>query len=242
MIGPLALAAAVLSGCSAGPRPDLSAESGFGATKEAAGALEAKISFPEEASCFAYSIVEGDNEGETLLIERVKTGEKGEWEHRRRREGRKEPERIDRIRVESDGSVVLIETETAEHAVISRYDPPLVLAPAKLAPGETAEQSITLTVHPMSDPEKVNHRGRATNRITYVGDQTVQTGEGAIVAARLEAEFEADLGVTKVKNTTIEWRAEPYGLIAERGDEQARALGLLVSSLRRTILLSGPCE
>ncbi len=157
-------------------------------------------------------------------IERSESTDGGapEWEERRFKND--ELVRIDRLRWTASGEIVLTETVNKDRGLISRYEPALVIAPGRIRPGQRLTQEAHVTVHPESDPERINQRGDATNTIEYVGDQRLRTPAGSFRAARLESTFEGSFGISNVTSTTTSWLVESVGLAAERYEERVKAL------------------
>jgi len=215
------------------------AEKAFGSEADPKGAFRAEAFWPGETGReVVYTSVQEERTVEdigwgeqeqaeaptTWRIERGPAEGDGRvrWEERRYAEG--ELVRIDRLQRLESGELQLLETVTKGRAVISRYDPPMIILPATLEPGETLSQDVRVTVHPESDPEQVQNRGDATNTIEYVADQRVRTPVGEFMAARLESKFEGDFGVSTVTSNTTSWLVEDLGLVAERYEQQVQAL------------------
>ena len=226
MVSLVAGALILLPGCSRGATP--AGDSIFAmAAKPATGALPAADVLPDEA---ALSLIYDDADGEKITIKRCEPDHDGLIELSRHRAGETAPFRIDRVRWQHDGSIVLIETETRGEKVLSRYDPPLILMPARLAPNEPHVQQVHLTVHPLKNPKRISHQGPAENTLLYAGRQRIRTQSGAFEAARVEAKFTANLGLAQVNNETISLYAPSVGLVAERGTEQAKTFGIAVKN------------
>lgn len=139
--------------------------------------------------------------------------------------------------VQQDGGWAMTRSVTPDRGVITDYDPPMLVYPARIEPGARLTQSVKLTVHPLSDPERVQSRGTATNTIELAGRQMVRTAAGEIEALRLRATFEGAFGVARVRRVTDSWHAPQLGLVAEETHERVTALGAPVSAIDRALLL-----
>lgn len=204
----------------------------FGEDTKPAGPVEASKVFLPTEGAILYHIVEGADAGDTILIEQKPGAKADEWIVTRTPSGDEAPLRTDRLRQEKDGSIVLLETESRDEKVISRYEPPLVVLPARLAAGDAVEQRVELTVRPIEHPDQIDHRGPATNQIKLAAGQDVKTPAGQFASLRVDAVFKADLSAAKVVNKTSTWYAPDLGMIAERYDDVAKTLGITVNQHR----------
>lgn len=147
-----------------------------------------------------------------------------------------------RYRVTGEGALVLVEEINYEEDVEVVFDPPLVVFPPSLAPGETFKQSLTMTVHPLGDRSRVKARGPVKSRVTYEGRERIVIPAGEFDAEKVTAVFEAVLNIARVTNTTEEWIAADKAdaasvppMLAERREEVTRVL--LPSTKKRLMVL-----
>lgn len=149
----------------------------------------------------------------------------------------------DTLGFNAEGDVVLTSTITHRERVLTTFDPPLLLLPASIAPGESRTQSVTLTVHPLSRPDDIQDQGPATQTLTLAADQTVNT-PAPIPAAVIRVVFTVRLNAATVNRTTEQWFAltgpRLAGPIAERSDERVTALGFQVRRTRQFFILEDP--
>lgn len=151
-------------------------------------------------------------------------------------------------RLDEEEGLVLVEEINYDEDVEVVFDPPLVVLPKTLAPGERAEQKLTMTVHPLGDRSRVKARGPVKASVTYEGRERISIPAGEFEAAKVTAVLEAALNIARVKNTTEEWIAlEPDTggtpvrsegtpwMLAERREEITRVL--LASTKRRLMVL-----
>lgn len=153
-----------------------------------------------------------------------------------------------RYRLE-EGALLLAEEINHEEDVEVVFDPPLVVLPATLAPGEAFEQKLSMRVYPMGDRSLARAAGPVTSTVTYEGVERISIPAGEFEAAKVLAVFEARLSLAHVRNTTEEWLAVgssagvdtggtpvPRGItLAERRTEVTRVL--LPSTKERLLVL-----
>lgn len=143
--------------------------------------------------------------------------------------------------VDKDGSLLLAAVVEHDEQAVSIFDPPLMIAPAQLAAGESHTAESKMRVVDSKNPRHQRERGTGVNTIEYVGDERVETPLGNLIAKRLKTRFEAKLGLaTAVHENTI-WVVADIGVIAEESTQQITALGLFnKSSNRRIVLIETP--
>lgn len=154
-----------------------------------------------------------------------------------------------RYKVDETGALVLVEEINHEEDVEVVFDPPLVVLPPSLAPGETFEQKLSMVVHPMGNRMRTRAAGPVSQRITFEGVERISIPAGEFEAAKVVAVFQAQLNVARVRNTTEEWIAIAAieGLAArQETDADARPVRLPVLAERReevqTVLLMPSTE
>lgn len=212
-----------LFGCKARPRLAPSGGASGSALEPAAGPIVAKQDFPLSEGTRRYRALSGEHAGKVVVITTAPAEAPSTWTIDVRAEAAPEPVRIDTVRVEKSGAVVLLESLNPGDKVVSRYQPPMVLLPAQLAPGETADQRFEITVHPVSNPAAVSNRGKATHTLTLEGRGALPSVGAALV---VRAELAIELSGANVKRITESWYARGTGLVAERFSEEIRILGL----------------
>lgn len=248
----LALCWVSAAGCStsggghpAQPRPVIGED-----TPPSLAALAPVVTRPAVARRALFAAHEGPGAPGTIEIAASEgSGEReGAWVVTRRVVHEATPFLTERFVIAGDGSVALMESANALEGVISRFDPPMVVAPAALAPGAPFRQALTLTVHPMRDPSAVQDRGPATQEIAYVGDARVEVaGCAPAQAAHVRSVFRAKLSAASVVNTSDAWRLLPgprddglEGLLAQTDVERATFLGIQVRANRTAFSVLPP--
>lgn len=202
--------------------------------------LSPESTHAEESWKARYHAHEGPDAGGVIVVERFPgvADIAGVWVETHRTDSATVPFLEETFVRASGGGVALVESINRIEGVISKFDPPLIVMPASLAPGSTFKQTLTLTVHPIRSPDKVQDRGEATQEVTYLGDADVALAGGAPrPAAHVRSVFRVKLSAAAVVNTTDAWHAldarssasrEGPTLLARRDDESAKFLGVQV--------------
>lgn len=149
-----------------------------------------------------------DEARSVIAVRRSPAGGGDVWTVRKERRGASGgavPISEDTLRREPTGDVVLVQTVQHEDAVITRFDPPLVVLPGSLRPGEPHTQSLGVTVHPIDDPQSVQRRGSARSTVTLEALQEMTTRRGSVLAARVGTTLRIELAPALVETATTDW-------------------------------------
>jgi hypothetical protein len=140
---------------------------------------------------------------------------------------------------DDDGGIRLhaVHDET-EHA-LTLFEPPLLLAPSLLQPGEPVESEAKMRILDARDRGKQRERGAATRTMTYTHDARLQVGQREVVAAQLEIHFTADLRFADADERTTMFVTRDGGLIVQHSEEKVTILGAFPRTRQRT-LVRGP--
>jgi hypothetical protein len=131
---------------------------------------------------------------------------------------------------EDDGGLVLTRTVDHVERVEVLFDPPLLVLPARLEPGQVAIERLRMTVHPLGDRSRTRAAGPVVQEVADMGHDRVRTPAGTWVARHLRSVFTADLSGTKVRNQTDQWLVDGVGLVAQKRSERTTLLGVPVRS------------
>lgn len=126
----------------------------------------------------------------------------------------------------ADGAVVMPASVEHGEQALTRFDPPLRIAPAALPPGEPFEHEVRMVVLDEKNPRRQRESGTARRTITYVDDQRIRTPLGDFTARRVVAEFKADLRFADATETTTYWIVDDIGVVASERVNEVRVLGL----------------
>lgn len=132
---------------------------------------------------------------------------------------------------ENDAGIVLTRSVDHVERVEVLFDPPLLVLPAQLEPGQTATERLRMTVHPLGDRSRTRAAGPVVQEVTDLGHDRVRTPAGTWVARHLRSVFTADLSGTKVRNQTDQWLVDGVGLVAQKRSERTTLLGVPVRSM-----------
>lgn len=141
-------------------------------------------------------------------------------------------------RINDQGDIVMsAEIEYGDNA-ITTFDPPLVIAYAKLPAGTERSSQAKMRVVDLKNPAHQKETGTAKRTIKYVGDQRIKTPLGEFVAKRIEVHFTADLKFAHADDKTTYFVVPGKGIVAEQDINQVRILGAFGRTNRRTLLLT----
>lgn len=114
----------------------------------------------------------------------------------------------------ADGSIGRLSQFDSEHAVISRFSPPEMVIPAGIAPGESVQRPIAVTVYDATVPDEVKYRGSLNQTLTYVGAYQVTVPAGTFDAVLIDMRFEGSVGPATIKDHVCVLFAKGIGRIA----------------------------
>ncbi|MDY7108342.1 MAG: hypothetical protein SYC29_06865 [Planctomycetota bacterium] len=143
-----------------------------------------------------------------------------------------------RARNEADDIIMPATIDHDENA-LTRFDPPLLIAPKTLEPGTPVEAESEMVVVDARNPDQQRERGTAKRTIEYIDDQRIRTPLGEFRAQRIVVHFTADLRLADAENTTTCWLAPDLGIIARLREEEVRILGLISTRKRSVSVLIG---
>ncbi len=160
-------------------------------------------------------------------------------------EGEGRPKTQETFVLTADGSVALAESVNHGESVVVVFEPPMVVAPAGLTPGESFTQQVRMSVYPIgSDRQTPQTAGDATQEVTYVGDERIRTPapgpeDGAWPSRHLRSVLTVQLGPAQVRNELHQWLVDGVGIVSEQRHEVTSFAGVPVrNNLERWALLS----
>lgn len=171
----------------------------------------------------------------SMRIERGRPGSEGRWTVKRETASSTEGPWIAQVEqvmvLNSSGEVALSEEINHEERVELVFDPPMVVMPARLAPGQAGavEQTGELRVYPIGNRRKTKAQGPFRQRIEHQGAERVELGLGegnTVVAQHVVHQFTASLPPAEVSNRTDQWIIPRIGLVAETRQERTRVFGV----------------
>lgn len=223
-----------LAGCASSSHR-VGAEERLGDVRAPEGVVESGVvaARPEAPTRRRFISFDGER---TLVRDSEPTPDLDSWRMEERIDGESEPRLVEHYARAPNGRVVLTRSFDHVEGVVTWFDPPLVVLPASLSPGETFRQTLTLRVYPIADQGRLQDQGEAEQEITFEGVQRIVTHRGAVDAALVREAFRVSLSAAKVERTTERWYSRDTadgaaaGLVGERWEQVVRFLGLPVRS------------
>lgn len=142
----------------------------------------------------------------------------------------------------SDGSVAMrhliarTPSATSTDDALYVFEPPLVMAPAQLGPGDEFRHACELNIVELDDHNAVIKRGSGERTLRIVGAQTLDTERGEIETVLVRAELTLVMGAIRSVTVSDLWVEQGVGVIAESSQRVSRLMGVPVSrasSLKR---------
>ncbi|MGP1310685.1 MAG: hypothetical protein ACTS27_10850 [Phycisphaerales bacterium] len=137
------------------------------------------------------------------------------------------------------GDVVIHETARPARDLLTRFDPPMLFAPAGLLPGETVEQTLRVETFTLDDPPKPKGAGEGTHTLTRRADRAMPLEPGDHWA-ELESRLRVRIGPASVESTSTyllnaETGTNGPGLRLRRSARTVRVLGFVVEDEAETL-------
>jgi hypothetical protein len=140
------------------------------------------------------------------------------------------------VRTDDQGNIVMTAVLEPDDHALSLFDPPLVIAPAKLTADAPQVFKADMRVVDSKDTKKEREKGTATRTIRLLGQKKVRTPMGEFAALKIGIEFSADLKLAKATDHTIIFVVPGRGIVAEVSQENVKVLGAFGKSKHRTIV------
>lgn len=148
-------------------------------------------------------------------------------------------QRIEKLEAGEDGSLMLRELDNIEKGVIIRFNPPVMVVPARLEPGKPVTTTARMTILERADPTNVRSSGKMKVTVVYDATQTLNTPAGRFDCHRVRLNWDADFGFGSTHSAITCYYNEKVGLVAE--DYQSRTTILLFKDSRQiTAVMSKP--
>jgi len=140
------------------------------------------------------------------------------------------------LALDPKGVLTMSATIAHEDAAITHFEPPLVMAPARLITGESFIARSSMRVVEENAPQRILQEGRGERTVTLEGVQRVRTPMGEFDAHRVRVRFSASLQLATAEDVATLHVAPGRGVIAEEREERIRALGI-INRVRHTIVV-----
>jgi len=221
----------LVTGC-AGPSIESSTQLDILETRPANGVVHGADLFPLDAAPRTFEIVGVDTDPPAVVAVSAEATDRFEATMAVRMGDRTEYRRRD-----ADGTIRSPAVIDHRQRALTRFDPPLTLAPATLTPGTPVTEEVAMRVLDARNPKRVRESGHATRTIEYVDDQRLRTPWGDLDAKRVVVTFEARLRLARADTRTTLWVTPGRGVVAREDEERLRVLGLPTEpKIRRLVL------
>lgn len=142
--------------------------------------------------------------------------------------------------VEADGTLSMSRVVQRDRSVETVFEPPLLVMPARINPGATVRQDVSVTVLDLDKPGRVKERGSALIEASFLGRQEpIGAGAGDAAGLLYVTKLEIRLSAARSERTTERWFAFPEsglsGLLRERFVETIRVFGVIIESTRQSM-------
>jgi hypothetical protein len=142
------------------------------------------------------------------------------------------------LKYDAEQNVVMPAELNSPDNALSRFDPPLVIAFARLEPNIDRKSESAMKVLELKNATRVRQTGKAVRTMLYRCDQRVRTPLGEFVAKRIEVQFVATLNLARAEERSIMYVVPGMGVIAEDSVEQRQVLGVFGQTRRRVAVLA----
>lgn len=146
--------------------------------------------------------------------------------------------------VTSEGLSLSEQFDYAERVEVV-FEPPMLLIPGRMSPGDHQEQDLHMKVHPLGSRTRIRAQGPAKSSIEYLGQEPADSADAPPSSSLVRHSLAATLGAASVNNTTDQWllpistpSGPAWSLIAERRREQTRVLGVQTRDNREHWILA----
>jgi hypothetical protein len=202
------------------------------AASPAAGELTPQDIYPLLAGPSRWRITTGDGAGTEFTRSRGRTELHGATWCDQEATRRSEYWHID-----SSGNLVMgVDVEHDDNAV-NLFEPPMVIAPARLRAGQPWKQEVAMRVMDARNPQRQRDAGTGTRTMRYVEDVVLKTPLGKVAAKRVEIEFEADLRMARALSIATLYVVPGLGSVVEERQDSVRLLKVPIRGSEQVLVL-----
>ena len=230
----MAVSAALFASAGCGPPP----AKGFQilAKGPATGVLNPQDIYPLRVGSYRWRVTVGDGAGSEFVRSRGPSDLYGatwcDQEAARRSEY---------WRLEGSGDLSMPVDVEHDDSAVTLFDPPLVIAPAQLRPGEPFTQEVSMRVMDSRHAQRLRDSGTGKSTMRYVQDVLLRTPLGKFSARHIEIEFEAELRMARALSKATLYVVPGLGPVVEERHDSVRLLKVPIrSSDQVRILVSAP--
>jgi hypothetical protein len=138
--------------------------------------------------------------------------------------------------VNDDGAVAMPVVVEHPRRALTRFDPPLLVAPARLERATPVVSEVSMRVLDARNTSRQRESGTATRTIEYVADQVLDTPLGELRTKRVEVTFVADLRLADVEKHSVLWVAPGMGIVAQVHEEVVHVMGVAGTPVREVLV------
>jgi uncharacterized lipoprotein YbaY len=173
-------------------------------------------------------------------------------------EGEPAPRSEREMIVNSGGDLVMERVTQRDRSVITVFDPPVLVVPARINAGAVVRQDGKVVVYELKNPKKIKEKGDYTLEARYDDEVESTTPEGAPPQSaplqgtprrlrQYTTRLTLDLSAAKSERFTTRLFAPPPPqgtgeLVSESFEEKIRVLGVTVESTRQTMTVAGTSD
>lgn len=164
-------------------------------------------------------------------------------------EGESAPRSEREMVVGPDGDLAMARVVQHDRKVITVFDPPILVMPARLNPGAVVRQDSAVVVYELNNPKRIREKGDATVEARFDGEADLPAEPGAPPnrARVFTTLLRLNLRAARSDRTTTRWFAPPPpggtgGLIRESFEETIRVLGVTIESTHQAMTLVGTAD
>lgn len=225
-----------LSGCVSHKAVDaqpIATTFGIVSTRQAITPLNAETIFSLSEGRSTYALLnDAGDASDTVVVHRINT-----TDHGATIASSEDGRRIEFLRRNDDGSIALTAVVERADNALTLFDPPLIVAPATLAPGRPFVSESAMRVVALDQPRKQREHGTARRSMEYTTDALIETLDGDVEAARVDIHFIADLQLADAEERSSMYVARDAGeLVALISVEQVKILGVIGRNSQRTMI------
>lgn len=217
------------------PNPEAMKPFAVGEPRHPAGPVAARDVFPLRSHQAAYVVTDNRSPGgvsEMTLL--ASADDKARWRFDRL------GQRVERLRLEGNGSIVMIGMENLEHDVVIELEKPICVLPARLVPGQRLRGASKMKVLDRNNPRHVRDSGKIAMTVWYDADQTLHTPAGDFECRRVWIECDASFTLGNTRSTSAYYYADGVGLVAEIYDSRTAILLFPQERHIRAVLADAP--
>lgn len=228
-----AIAGALLTGGCASSSRDADLGYDLVAVSPASGTITPSDIYPLRDGAWSWQVTRGDKAGLRFQRRRAATSEYGATWSETADGGHREFWTHD-----DEGNLVMTAVVEPGDQALTIFDPPMVIAYARLSPDGPRQQQVNMRVMDLKRPERMKDQGLATRTVEYVDNQLIRTPLGTMPVKRIEISFTADLGLARATNETTLLVYPAFGFVVETRVDRVTVIGIPLRHRDQTLVMT----